>query len=567
MSNEDKNERGEDLYPSQIGFSPEQRPECGVTENGCDTTEKDKTQTLQNSGGGDELISQTQKSETDIDMSEVERGLKEETKPRLTVKNFAAEMSYKQRLSVAAQAVRSVCGEIDENDFFAILNNAVSENSSERIDFEKIALPCDTEQSLTLSKRNNIYLAGVIFYILSGGKYSLDVWRECAVPYAKTQIAALKNEIKNFNKAANGYLSATEAETMSSFANNLALGIKRKDVAAVVENDGEVGQVKLFELLWEVLVTKYSNYRPKSWLQSIEEYLGKEHNRVCSSSVNFKDAEIYSVSFEGKLDKPAHTNCEDYSYCYAFDDGGWLAVCADGVGSSVNSSIGSMATLVLKDVLKEKLKPYVVVSKFFGGEKRKPVAKNEEYWAELMSYFRFNLAGEFYKKWFSYLCDYEEDKGKTPNPADYATTLQFAFGCKKFIACGAVGDGVFFVKKREKTGETERVGGRFINDGVSGVTQTAVFAVPHLKNNPSALHVEFFNPDEVDSIIITSDGAGAALAGDEKTLCGILGELSAVEYKERCENIERLARRCADYNETNFGSGDDTSVSHILLKN
>ena len=147
----------------------------------------------------------------------------------------------------------------------------------------------------------------------------------------------------------------------------------------------------------------------------------------------------------------------------------------------------------------------------------------------------------------------------------YTCTLQFAFGCKAFTVCGRVGDGLFFVGKREVVGGRECKGGMLFDDCISGVTQREVLSVACLKDNPSALRTAIFRPGEVTDVIMASDGAECALGTTVRKLIGLCEKLRAMAFADRLEALHKRARQGADYNETQNGSGDDSTVVYISL--
>ena len=179
---------------------------------------------------------------------------------------------------------------------------------------------------------------------------------------------------------------------------------------------------------------------------------------------------------------------------------------------------------------------------------------------------QFSLATTIYKKWVN-LLKHTPEYQKCGDFSQFASTMQFAFGTDKFIACGRLGDGTFLVRKSEEMNTKNSKGIFTLNDGISGVTQTRVITVPHLLNNPNALQISFFKTKEILDIIITSDGM-TNLVGENitKTINFIRQIDETNSYKERCKLFVRCASMCADYNETNYGSGDDSSIAYVRLK-
>ena len=274
--------------------------------------------------------------------------------------------------------------------------------------------------------------------------------------------------------------------------------------------------------------------------------------------------EIYAVSYEGKLDKPMHFTCEDCSFVTVFDENTWLAVSADGVGSCVNSHIGSgLAT----EMLSETIAAYLQNNHLLSTDKKRRLFGtriDKKDWAALMYFLRFDLASELYTAWDAAVRASQEFRDDPDAEiSQFTSTLQFAFGCEAFTACGRIGDGTFFVKKKEAAGNGAYYGGVLLNDGISGVTQTAVLTVAHLKANPTALLVDFFAAGEITDIIISSDGVSGALGNTVEELDKVAQKMHALSFEKRCDQLSRIARACSDYNETQHGSGDDSTVVYI----
>ncbi|MBO4472835.1 MAG: protein phosphatase 2C domain-containing protein [Clostridia bacterium] len=431
-----------------------------------------------------------------------------------------------------------------------------------------------TMKRQTPPQSDNVFAAFLLFYVMSGGKYPQDCWEGATAADGKTTLGAIREDAKALSYA----LSSAGAADLAESANVLARAVRRKaeraDLESLTEGEAGVGRVKIYELLWEVFVEKYENFSVAFWIKKIAEFRDMEFaiREGCEYRERRGNAEIYAVSYEGKLSKPMHDHCEDCCLVTFFDKSTWLAVSADGVGSCVNSYFGSeFAVKALRAVIEKYLKRNRIVgrrrTRDEQGNRQRLKAVSDDAWAKLMHYLRFGLAKDFHSAWE--LAVRSSDAFKSdPNAelVDFTSTLQFAFGCKAFIACGRVGDGAFFVRKREGIGANRTYGCFFLNDGISGVTQTSVFSVAHLKKTPSALQVDFFRPEEVSDIVITSDGAESALGATVTTASAFTRRMRELPFDARCEALSAMARDGSDYNETARGTGDDSTIVHIVLK-
>lgn len=430
-----------------------------------------------------------------------------------------------------------------------------------------------TINKLTESQTNNIFSAYVLFYVFTAGRYPQDYWKGVTERLEDTtlgKIRAMGKEFSlKFSQAGNGKL----ADKINEITKGFQRQTEDLDIGSLVSMEESVGIARIYELFWEVFVMKYGNYRPSFWKNKLTEFYGKKYaiRELCEFKEQSKNVDIYAVSYEGKLNKPLHYVCEDCSFATIFDENTWLAVSADGVGSCENSYIGSqLATEILGETIADYLQKNNLVSDENENQgiinESKPV--DEDAWAKLMYYLRFKLAYDFYNAWEAAVKMSKEFQGDpSAEIGQFTSTLQFAFGCKAFIACGRIGDGSFFVRKRERSGNSFYYGGTLLDDCISGVTQTAVLTIAHLKTNPSALQVDFFRADEITDIIISSDGVSSALGYTVEEVNKLACELSKLPFEKRCEELSRMARFCSDYNETQHGSGDDCTIVHVSLKN
>ena len=434
---------------------------------------------------------------------------------------------------------------------------------------------------------NNLYVAFVLFYIYTCGNYPQKYWSEAVLPAAQTNGETVRILARQFSAAISS--ESEERAEFESVVKGYQRAEKRKRIALVLRKDDGLGMVNVYEMLLDVFVSKYCNYSAALWKRTIEEYLGKSHvvRQGSRNSVNYRceyaedgdKVQMYAVSYMGCMKKPMHVECEDYCFVERFDEDTWLAVCCDGVGSCTHSSLGSWAAAgAVSAVLGAYLAENDILGKQEAGEKRsffgkflapkdKNAVSDTEKWGRFMYYLQNDFAAEVYEFWKGTVTETQSEAGvKADDISQYTTTMQFAFGCRGFVACGRVGDGRFFVKKHERTGDNTRCGGFMLNDGLSGVTQAAVYTIAHLKRNPHAMRVSFFSPDELDDIIISSDGCDGYLGDGVADLIGRAAEFAELPFGERCEKLAAAARLCAEVNSTMYGSGDDSTIVHIHFR-
>lgn len=401
-------------------------------------------------------------------------------------------------------------------------------------------------------QKNNMFAAYILFYIFTG-KYPQDYWEETIKPIDQIAFGKIQKKGMEYFDVLSclGYREQANAQYRMTL--DFQRCIESEDIAPLLSENEGMGLAKLLEMFWEVFVRKYGNYSPSVWKQKISEFRGKTHS--IRESCEFKEArtrvDIYAVSYEGTLEKPGHNVCEDYSFVTFYDENTWLAVSADGVGSCSYSSFGSMAAA---RTLSNTIAKYLKKNKFFR------MYSKRKYFADCMYYLRFQLASDFYKEWELFVK--RESGMPTDDMTAFSSTMQFAFGCESFIACGRIGDGSFYIRKQEG----DCFGGMMLNDGISGVTQAGTFTVANLNTNPSILQVDFFRPSEITDIIISSDGVSGALGDSVVKINKFVCKLHEMPFEDRCKELSRVARNCAEYNETQHGSGDDSTIVHIFLK-
>lgn len=497
-----------------------------------------------------------------------------------------AEYNFEERSRLAASVVSYIAENSEYGSDYTNGHNQLKAQFPvlKDIDLSCFNYICSLIEKFVGEQRNNLYVAFVLFYIYTCGGYPDKYWKEALLPAAQTKYAAARAAGKQFSSAV-----ASESDVLGKFnevMKDYQRAIKRKSVTALMRDDDGLGMANIYEMFWDVFVNKYCNYNVTLWKRTIGSYRGKTHtvrhgtykSKIynCEYAKDGKKVQIYAVSYTGCQEKPMHAECEDYCLIKFHDDDTWLAVSCDGVGSCSYSSIGSRAAAeALSAVIEKYLTGNSILNKDNKGEEKrgmlgklfpskdKKALYDDEKWGKLMYYLQNNLAADVYESWRDTVNEAQRVLGiNTDDLSQYTTTLQFAFGCKAFVACGRVGDGRFFVGKHEGAGNAS-IGGFMLNDGISGVTQPAVYTVVHLKNNPHALQISFFNPDELDDIIISSDGCDSYLGDSVPSMLARAREFNALVFSERCKKLASAARQCAELNGALYGSGDDSTIMHI----
>lgn len=470
---------------------------------------------------------------------------------------YIEKISYEQRVALALQLLNGLNG---EKSFFHLLKKCKFYNSFPFMNRFKYK---DVPSSI--AKNDNYLIAYLVFYIISGGKCPQDAWGEAIADYDNTPIGKLESATSSMKSTIEDLCGRRVASDFERMFDTILLEQKRKNIHEAMGNLRGVGSTKIFELLWVVFSKQFEYYDLVFWIKTLQEFYDKKYvvreepHKECDDHI-----ELFTVSYEGRLNKPGHNGCEDYSYAEKFDDKIWLIVVADGVGSCINSALGSKtAAICLSDCLKKYLtdRKLLKTANRFG---RKKFTYND--YAELMYYIEFVLVKDLYKRWEETIKRSPDYKSASKeNMSEFATTLQFAFGCAKFVACGVLGDGSFYIK--QKVHEDASTGGGFmLNDGLSGVLRHEVLTVPHLKNNPKALQISFYDYDDISDIIISSDGVTNAIGETVESADKFVANISHFPFDERCIVLEQLAQKCSDCNETNFGSGDDSSIAFVHIK-
>ena len=478
------------------------------------------------------------------------------------------EFSYEERRKAALEISKYFASINTETDFFSDIKNLQDKFILMKDFSAKMLLPVlSTFKKLSLAQKNNVICACVLFYLFSGD-YPQNFFTGARVAIEEYKVGKIRLKAKELSDLYKSIGLENFSKSVDAVTKEFQRDLEASDLDDLTSNCNFVGHTKLYEMFWEVFVMKYANYKPSLWQGKIEEFSGKEYSirEDCEYKIQKENFEVYAVSYEGKLSKPMHDGCEDYSLVSIYDENTFLSVSCDGVGSSINSQEGAKECA---SVLNEIIGDYLLKNRFLSLRKTVTTANksiSKKKWAMLMYFLKFSLAKRLYKEWEEILIARYGLKPEEFDPSEFSTTLQFVFCCKKFIAAGRLGDGSFYVRKREKVGDALINGGMLLNDGISSVTQSAVMTVANLKNNPTSMQVDFFNRDEVSDILISSDGVSEFLGNSLSKLNEFSESIREMEFEKRCSYLSQITAKLSDYNETNHGSGDDSTLIYIRFR-
>ena len=410
-------------------------------------------------------------------------------------------------------------------------------------------------KSPNLNARNNFFCAYTLFYILTGGQYPQDCWQGYVDKYI---------QVKKLEESAD--------RKEKDLIKKLLLNNEKNAISQFVEGVEIIGYVKTFEILWEVLGQYYRLYKPSNLKKIISEFHSQKNivREKCFFKTETEQLQLFAISCMGKQSKPMHVECEDACKVAFFDEAktSWLAVSADGVGSALYSSIGSICaanaleTVIGRQLSQSKSTPqnngvYIYAD-----------SQQTDQWQEMKHYFQSTFVTDLYNEWIRQL---EAQKEQLPSdfefdPSAFGTTLQFAFGCADFIACGRLGDGRYFIRNRDEHDAALPTSGELLTDGVSGVTQEVVFTPAHLKENPNYLKISFYSPNDLTDIIISSDGLNRAIGDTVRDADQFVTAIDKLPFDEKCQKLEKIVYSCSEYNKTYHGSGDDSTIVYVHLK-
>ena len=416
------------------------------------------------------------------------------------------------------------------------------------------------------ANRNNILLSGMIFYVISKGKYPQDAWADALKGKEETKIFSLKTSFNDYTRTlGNGFVPPNH----KSEFNNIIKDFKREQIMPLINEDERVpGLVCLFETIYETFVEKYDKYAPRIFNKLFEQYKNKTfHKREGTECVEQK-LNAYSVSFAGNMDKPGHADCEDFSFVKSLDkhDKIFLVAVCDGVGSAIDSETGSKCAC---EALEKVISNYISRSKK-ALRKRNGSGTIRNY-AILMPMLQYDLATDLYIQWAKLVRNspsYQQVKKQRPAMDQFTSTMQFALITPLFVCTGKVGDGSFYLRKREKNGRNDLDGIFCLTDGRSDVLEKAVLNMAVLDTNPRSLQINFYRRDEVKDILITSDGVSPLFKDDLLKAYYIMKDLYLLPYENRIKKLEKMAMYGSDVNTVDFSSGgDDASIAYVSFGN
>ena len=419
------------------------------------------------------------------------------------------------------------------------------------------------------ANRSNILLSGLIFYVISKGKYPQDAWGDALKTKEETKIYSFKTAFNDYSRALG--TDFIPASHKSDF-NNAIKELKRAQIMPLIKEDERVpGLVCLFETIYETFVEKYDKYAPRVYNKLFEQYKTKTFHKREGTECIEKQLNAYSVSFAGNMDKPGHADCEDFSFVKALDKKNKLilmAVC-DGVGSAIDSETGSRCAC---EALEKVICNYLARSKKVLKKRTKGKGTNtNRNFSILMPMLQYDLATDLYIQWSKLVKNspsYQKVKHQRPPMDQFTSTMQFAFITPLFVCTGKVGDGSFYLRKREKNGKDDLDGIFCLTDGRSDVLEKAVLNMAVLDTNPKSLQINFYRRDEVKDILITSDGVSPLFKDDLLKAYYIMRDLYLLPYPQRIEQLEKIAMHGSDVNTVDYSSGgDDASIAYISFGN
>lgn len=474
-----------------------------------------------------------------------------------------SEADYKQRLDCAKKVLDDLDGPYKSSK--GILDHIKRRGFYKRLpfmrNFKVRHIPSD------VCMKDTHLVAYLLFYIFSGGNYVDELWQELLDDYSGTSIGKLETTFNATKKTIEACCGRRVLSGFNDMFRDVLCAQERRYIHEAMGDLTGVGCAKIFERLYSVFVKDF-NYDISDWKKKLNEYESSEYtirkdsaDDACIRREQCAGVELFAVSYECKLKKPGHYSCQDYSFVDKYDEDTWLVVVADGVGSCIHSAIGSrQAALSLSCCISKYLTEHGFIDE---SGQALSASRSDDDFARLMYYLKFSLAKEFYGMWEQEITSSPEyTNSKTPRVVDFASTMQFAFGCAKFVACGRIGDGSFYVKMKKIAGD-DMAGGFILNDGISGVLRIPVLDVSQLGKAPQALQISFFNADAVSDILISSDGLTNAVGESIREIDEFVGKLSGRPFDKCCAELDRIAQKCSDYNETDYGVGDDSSVGFI----
>lgn len=480
--------------------------------------------------------------------------------------NKLFKMTYPEKIEYVKTFLNQHVNEFHDEkmDWTELILNLVPSFS---VNIKRLKSNYEDLPKLSIQGQRNIYFASLLFYLFTNGKYVDEVWKS-----SLSYFSLLKEKVKELTKTSDEL--CLDQGGMTIFFQEQFTNIKRQDIYQVISNTYCTGEQKMFEMLWEILVTKYPHYDiEKNWYKWFLSLSLEEEEARCYGEISIPDLESFYMSIKGKMRKIGHETCQDASLVEVIEDGIWFAVCCDGVGSCTHSADGSFLAI---EAFKQVLLSNIRKDSHFGCQI--PLVDLRKIYANIYDYFQNNFGKDLLNQWKTLVYQSEPYKNDSNSTLlQFATTFQFVFCYQSFIICGALGDGHFYIRKKETFGNNTYDGGFVLNDGISGVTQTSVFTLLQLEESSSVIHYNFFNIDEVSSILISSDGVmfdqnfftlmEVNKGTNHKTMSILQGmkQLEKMPLEEKVNKLKNLVLTCSDFNETGYGTGDDCSLVYLHL--
>ena len=107
---------------------------------------------------------------------------------------------------------------------------------------------------------NNVFAAFLLFYVLSCGAYPQDCWAGAAAEPGATEFGQICEQTTALSSALSKAGADEVAEAVKGVERVYRRGVECADLEGLTTEETHVGLVKIYEMLWEVFVTKYEGY-------------------------------------------------------------------------------------------------------------------------------------------------------------------------------------------------------------------------------------------------------------------------------------------------------------------
>ncbi len=423
-----------------------------------------------------------------------------EGKWRLSLKDFpSTESGLLELMFELAKTIGDCQTFAYEEEIFTTLKDQDHFKMDEIDEIVRISVATKSQSAMVY---NNLLVGHLLLVIFTRGKYAWEIW---------TEIDFHQMERESFD------------EKMPYTLNRVSALLN----VAAFEN------FRIAELLVRIIVCGQSIYKPELWCK----VLSAERNRLTvvprtQETLSFLDWKGSSISVIGA----DHETCDDFSTVADISSGrgkGFAAVCSDGVSACENSRFGSEA--IAQAVIE-------VVTRMYHDATFHPCKSDKLQLDKDDASSVSSFASELFVCWEKIL---KQRFGADINIFDYGATLLFAFKIKKFITCGIVGDGVFMIKTT--------AGFLRLTDGFSSIQENgAPYNVALLGSKPNVLKLFSFPADDVDAILMGSDGVDYLLYTSDETNGEATGSTivsSGIENGEtgNCPNPNEKMVFCADH--------------------